>query len=97
VRVERTGGHTADHQIVRLESGGKRAAYAGDLIATAAHLPDTWSIGLDLYPMDTLAAKKAFRADALAHETLVFLPHDPGRAAGYLAEQNGRPTLRPTP
>jgi methylmalonyl-CoA epimerase len=97
VRVQWTGGHTAHHQMIRIESGAKRAAYVADLIPTAAHVPDAWIMGFDLYPMDTLAAKKAFRADAIAHETLVFLPHDPAVAAGYLAEHNGKPTLRPTP
>ena len=97
VRVQRTGGHTADHQMIAIESGGKRAAYVADLIPTVAHLPDAWIMGFDLYPMDTLAAKKAFRAEALARETLIFLPHDPVLAAGYLAEHNGRATLRPTP
>jgi methylmalonyl-CoA epimerase len=97
VRVQRTGGHTADHQMIVMESGGKRAAYVADLIPTAAHLPDAWIMGFDLYPMETLAAKKAFRQDALARETLIFLPHDPALAAGYLAAENGRPVLRPTP
>ena len=97
VRVQRTGGHTADHQMIAMESGGKRAAYVADLIPTAAHVPDAWIMGFDLYPMDTLAAKKAFRQDALARETLIFLPHDPALAAGYLAEENGRPVFRSTP
>ena len=32
---------------------------------TTAHLPDAWIMGYDLYPMDTLAAKKAFVPDAV--------------------------------
>jgi methylmalonyl-CoA epimerase len=93
VRVQRTGGHTADHQIIWIQSGGKRAVYAADLLPTTAHLPDAWILGFDLYPMDSLAAKKAFKKD-VGGETLIFLPHDPAVAAGYLAEQNGRPTLQ---
>jgi glyoxylase-like metal-dependent hydrolase (beta-lactamase superfamily II) len=93
VRVQRTGGHTADHQIIWIQSGNKRAVYAADLLPTTAHLPDAWILGFDLYPMDSLAAKKTFKKD-VGGETLIFLPHDPAIAAGYLAEQNGRPTLR---
>jgi glyoxylase-like metal-dependent hydrolase (beta-lactamase superfamily II) len=41
VRVERTGGHTAHHQVVRIESGGRVAIFAADLIPTSAHVdPD---------------------------------------------------------
>jgi glyoxylase-like metal-dependent hydrolase (beta-lactamase superfamily II) len=96
VRVQLTGGHTADHQIIWIQSGAKRAVYAADLLPTIAHLPDAWILGFDLYPMDSLAAKKAFKKD-VGSETLVFLPHDPAVAAGYLAEQNGRPTFQPAP
>jgi methylmalonyl-CoA epimerase len=93
VRVQRTGGHTADHQIIWIQSGSKRAVYAADLLPTTAHLPDAWILGFDLYPMDSLLAKKTFKKD-VGGETLIFLPHDPAIAAGYLAEQNGRPTLQ---
>lgn len=94
VRVQRTGGHTADHQIIWIQSGGKRAVYAADLLPTSVHLPDAWILGFDLYPVDSLTAKKTFKKD-VGSETLIFLPHDPRLAAGYLAEQNGRPTLQP--
>jgi methylmalonyl-CoA epimerase len=94
VKVQRTGGHTADHQIIWIQSGAKRAVYAADLLPTTVHLPDAWLLGFDLYPMESLAAKKAFKKDA-GGETLIFLPHDPSVAAGYLAEQNGRPAFQP--
>jgi methylmalonyl-CoA epimerase len=94
VKVQRTGGHTADHQIIWIQSGAKRAVYAADLLPTTVHLPDAWLLGFDLYPMDSLAAKKTFKKDA-GGETLIFLPHDPSVAAGYLAEQNGRPAFQP--
>jgi glyoxylase-like metal-dependent hydrolase (beta-lactamase superfamily II) len=96
VRVQRTGGHTMHHQMVWLESGGKRAAYVADIMPTTAHLPDAWLMGFDLYPMDTLAAKQAFVGEVTRRETLVFFPHDPDVAAGYLNEQQGKRTLRPT-
>lgn len=96
VRVQRTGGHTMHHQMVWIESKGKRAAYVADLFPTTAHLPDAWIMGFDLFPVDTLAAKKSFAKDALQRETLVFFPHDPAIAAGYLAVEDGKRTLRPT-
>ena len=86
VRVRRTGGHTAHHQIALIESGGRQAAYVGDLMPTTAHLPAAWIMGFDLFPMDTLAAKKAFVQEAESRRTLVFFAHDPAVAAGYLTQ-----------
>jgi glyoxylase-like metal-dependent hydrolase (beta-lactamase superfamily II) len=73
VRVRRTGGHTADHQIVMIESGGQQAAFVSDLLPSAAHVALPWIMGFDLYPVDTLAVKKAFLDEVLARETLILL------------------------
>jgi methylmalonyl-CoA epimerase len=97
VRVQRTGGHTAHHQMVWIESDGARAAYMADMMPTTAHLPDAWVMGYDLFPMDTLAAKQAFVSDVLARETLLYFEHDPAVAAGHLLDTNGKRSLRPTP
>jgi methylmalonyl-CoA epimerase len=95
VRVRRTGGHTMHHQVAWIESGRRRAAYAGDLLPTAAHLGPAWIMGLDLYPVDTLAAKKAFLREAIEQRALVFLDHDPAIAAGFITEQDGKVSIRP--
>jgi len=90
VRVERTGGHTGQHQVVYLESGGKTAVFVVDMIPTTAHLQDPWLMGYDLFPMETLAFKKRFIRDAIDREYLIFFEHDPKVAAGYIRESNGR-------
>ena len=87
VRVERTGGHTGQHQIVYLESGGKTAVFVADMIPTTAHLQDPWVMGYDLFPMDTLAFKKRFIREAIDREYLIFFEHDPIVAAGYIREK----------
>jgi glyoxylase-like metal-dependent hydrolase (beta-lactamase superfamily II) len=90
VRVVRTGGHTMHHQIVYIESGGRTAVFAADLIPTTAHIDNAWVMGYDLYPMDTLAFKRAFIREAIDREYLVFFEHDPDVAAGFIREANGR-------
>lgn len=90
VRVMRTGGHCPQHQIVLVESAGRTAVFAADLIPTTAHLRDAWIMGYDLFPMETLAFKKRFIREAIEHEYLVFFEHDPIVAAGYIREQDGR-------
>ena len=76
VRVQRTGGHTMHHQMAIIESGGKTAVFVADLLPTTAHLGEAWIMGYDLYPMDTLAAKKAFLKEAIARQLLIFFEHD---------------------
>jgi methylmalonyl-CoA epimerase len=95
VRVRRTGGHTMHHQIVLIESGGKRAAFVADMMPTTAHLPDAWIMGYDLFPLDTLGAKQRFVKEAVEQETLVFFQHDPAIAAGYIRERQGKRSLEP--
>ncbi len=95
VKVRRTGGHTMHHQMVSIESGGKMAAFVADMMPTTAHLPEAWIMGYDLYPMDTLAAKKAFVPEAVARDILVFFEHDPVLAAGYIREEAGKHRVIP--
>jgi glyoxylase-like metal-dependent hydrolase (beta-lactamase superfamily II) len=90
VRVRRTGGHTRFHQIVYIESGGRTAVFAADLIPTTAHVELPWIMGYDLYPMETLDFKRAFLRDAVEKEYLVFFEHDPVIAAGYIRDVNGK-------
>ena len=95
VRVVRTGGHTMHHQIVMIESGGRSAVFAADLIPTTAHLDLPWIMGYDLYPMETLAFKRRFVREAIEHEYVMFFEHDPQIAAGYIREKDGRKYVEP--
>ena len=95
VRVRRTGGHTMHHQMAIIESGGRTAAFVADLVPTTAHLAAPWIMGFDLYPMDTLASKKAFYKEALEKDMLVFFEHDPAVAAGHIREEQGKRRVVP--
>jgi methylmalonyl-CoA epimerase len=96
VRVERTGGHTRHHQIVRLESQGERAVYAADLIPTRAHLDAAWIMAFDLYPTETLAAKRALVRRVIDEGWLMLFAHDPAAAAGRVVWVDGKPAARET-
>ena len=97
VRVRRTGGHTKHHQVVWLESAGAHAVFAADIVPTAAHAPDAWMLGYDLYPVDTLAAKQALVQEAEARQALVLFEHDPQVAAGRFTMKQGRRHVLPEP
>jgi methylmalonyl-CoA epimerase len=90
VRVERSGGHTPQHQIVYIESGGRTAVFPSDIIPTTAHLQDPWVTGYDLFPLESLVFKKRLIRDAIDREYLVFFEHDPQVAAGYIRERDGK-------
>ena len=62
-----------------IESGGRTAVFAADLIPTTAHIDEPWIMGYDLYPMDTLAFKRRFIREAIDREYLIFFEHDPRR------------------
>jgi len=95
ISVLRTGGHTRHHQIVRIESDGRTAVFAADLLPTIAHIDDPWIMSYDLYPMDTLIYKKAFVREAIDREYVIFFEHDPGVVAGILREDEGRRRVEP--
>jgi len=95
VSVWRTGGHTMHHQIVKIESGGRTAVFAGDLMPTTAHVGEAWIMGYDLYPMDTLAYKKRFLAEAIANEYVIFFEHDPTIVAGIIRADGHRKWVEP--
>ena len=93
VRLRRSGGHTQHHQTVMIESLGEVAVFTADMYPTSVHVPDAWLMGYDLYPMDTLAFKRAFAREAIEREYLVFFEHDPSLAAGRVRESAGKRTV----
>jgi glyoxylase-like metal-dependent hydrolase (beta-lactamase superfamily II) len=95
ISVRRTGGHTMHHQIVRLESEGRVAVFAADLLPTVAHVDDPWIMGYDLYPMETLRYKQRFVAEAIDREYVIFFEHDPAVAAGVIRQDGARRRVDP--
>jgi glyoxylase-like metal-dependent hydrolase (beta-lactamase superfamily II) len=90
VRLRRSGGHTQHHQVVMLTAGDETAVFTADMFPTSVHVPDAWLMGYDLYPMETLAFKRAFAREAMEREYLIFFEHDAMLAAGRLREADGK-------
>ncbi len=95
VTVIHTPGHTAGHQSVKIESGGRTLFYLGDLCPTSAHVPPAWTLGYDLFPLTTLEMRKKIYAQAMAQEWLLFFEHDTVVPAGYLQQKDGKYVLHP--
>jgi glyoxylase-like metal-dependent hydrolase (beta-lactamase superfamily II) len=89
-------GHTRDMQAVMVESGGEVAAYPSDLVSDAKHLDPTWTLGYDLYPLESIANKHRFYEVAIPQQWLVVFTHDHELPWAYLdVGEKGRPVARP--
>lgn len=102
LRMETVSGHSRTMQCLRLERGGRTLFSFADLVPMRAHVPLPWIMGYDLYPVETLEAKKCLLPQAAREKWLCFFYHDPDvplcrvveekgklRAVGYENEQDG--------
>jgi len=60
------------------------ACYISDLIPTSAHIDIAWGMGFDLYPLQTIASKKQYYAQAVAERWLTVFTHDPTTPWAYV-------------
>ena len=88
--METHAGHNRSMQCLRLERGGETLFGFADLVPMRAHVPFAWIMGFDLYPVETLEAKKKLLPQA-AHEnwTCLFY-HDPDEPLGKIVEEAGK-------
>ncbi|MCY3018384.1 MAG: MBL fold metallo-hydrolase [Planctomycetota bacterium] len=81
ITVFHTGGHTAGHSAVSINSGGQKAMFLADLFPTTTHRHLPWITAYDEYPMETLEAKRRLFRECVEHNALVLLNHDPNACA----------------
>lgn len=61
-----------------------------DLVPTRAHVPFAWVMGYDLYPVETVEAKKKLLPQAARENWTCLFYHDPEQAFGRIVEQEGK-------
>ena len=93
VRVVPVGGHTAFHQMVVVEGGGRTLAIPTDLLPTASHLPLPFIMSYDLFPLGTLEAKRKLLARAADERWALLFYHDPRVAVARVDRQGDRYVL----
>ncbi|CAN5165373.1 MBL fold metallo-hydrolase [soil metagenome] len=76
LRVDRVQGHTRGTQTVRVSDGGETLFFSSDFMPDRHHLPLPWIPAFDLFPLDTLEAKRAIIARALEERWIVAFTHD---------------------
>ena len=77
LRMETIAGHNRSMQCWRLERDGKTMFGFADLIPMRAHLRLPWIMGYDLYPIETLEAKKRLLPQAARENWICMFYHDP--------------------
>ncbi len=88
--LETVAGHSRTMQCVRLERGRRTLYGFADLVPTRAHVPAAWVRGYDLYPVETLDAKRRLLPLAAREGWLCLFYHDPEAPLCRLVEEGGK-------
>jgi glyoxylase-like metal-dependent hydrolase (beta-lactamase superfamily II) len=81
IDVVTVDGHTPAMQLPRVHGGGSSVLYCADLVPTLAHVRTPWIMAYDNEPMKSAAEKEELLGRAADEGWILFLEHDPGRAA----------------
>jgi glyoxylase-like metal-dependent hydrolase (beta-lactamase superfamily II) len=90
LRMETHTGHNRSMQCWRLERGGQTLFGFADLVPMRAHVQFPWIMGYDLYPVETLEAKKKLLPQAAHEGWWCLFYHDPDVPVGRIIEAEGR-------
>ena len=88
--METHAGHNRSMQCARLAWDGRTLFGFADLVPTRAHVPYAWVMGYDLYPTETVEAKKRLLPQAARENWTCLFYHDPDQAFGRVVEENGK-------
>jgi glyoxylase-like metal-dependent hydrolase (beta-lactamase superfamily II) len=90
LRMETYPGHNRSMQCWRLQSQGQTMFGFADLVPMRAHISYPWIMGYDLFPTETLEAKKRLLPQAASESWACLFYHDPDQPLCKLVEQNGK-------
>ena len=90
LRMQTVPGHSRSMQCARLERGGQTLFGFADLVPTRAHLRPAWIMGYDLYPVETLEAKKRLLSQAAREGWLCLFYHDADAPLCHLTDEDGK-------
>ncbi len=90
LRMETVPGHSRTMQCLRLTRAGRTLFGFADLVPTRAHVPLAWIMGYDLYPVETLAAKRSLLPQAAREDWLCLFYHDPDAPLCRIVEVDGK-------
>lgn len=89
-------GHTEDHALIALTSGGETVLFTGDLAHHAVQYErPAWIAAFDILPLVSLETKKRLAERAVRENALLVSVHNEFPGAGRLREVDGRRTFVP--
>jgi glyoxylase-like metal-dependent hydrolase (beta-lactamase superfamily II) len=90
VMAKMTGGHTTDHQIALLQSGGESFVHLADIVPTRSHMRGPWNQSFDLDALRTMEQKDAYLTRAVDEGWWVSFAHDDRFFAARIVRESGR-------
>ncbi|HEX8131186.1 MAG TPA: MBL fold metallo-hydrolase [Pyrinomonadaceae bacterium] len=90
LRMETVAGHSRTMQCARLERGGQTLFGFADLVPMRAHVALAWIMGYDLYPVETLEAKRRLLPQAARENWLCLFYHEPDEPLCRVLEIEGK-------
>jgi glyoxylase-like metal-dependent hydrolase (beta-lactamase superfamily II) len=88
-----TGGHTRDHQVVRVADGGSSFVHLADIVPTRSHMRGPWNQAYDLDAIETMHQKARYLAAAIEERTWVSFAHDDVVFAARVNNDRGKLVL----
>ena len=76
IRAIFTGGHTASHYAIEMESEGASVFYYADIFCSAAHMGVAYVPATDLYPVDTMEIKRKTLPRIVDQNVVMAFDHD---------------------
>ncbi|HSE30398.1 MAG TPA: MBL fold metallo-hydrolase [Pyrinomonadaceae bacterium] len=95
LRMQTEPGHNRSMQCWRLDRGDQTVFGFADLVPMRAHLRLPWIMGYDLFPMETLEAKKRLLPKAVEENWLCVFYHDPDAPLCRLVMEGDKVTSFP--
>ena len=72
---------------LRIDAEGRTAAYLGDALPTAAHVPTAWLVAAESYPVELIQGKKALVDRAVREGWLCVFWRDPDVPFGIIVDE----------
>ena len=86
IEYRHTGGHSRDHQIFRLHTGGRVAVFGGDVAPSPGHLTRRFKAKYDYDPDRSLDQRTQIVQEAMEHGHLLLLYHSADEPAAFVDE-----------
>ena len=90
LKMETHPGHNRSMQCWRLQSQGQTMFGFADLVPMKAHVSYPWIMGYDLFPVETLEAKKKLLPQAARENWACLFYHEPDEPLCKLVEEDGK-------